>query len=199
MFYRRGNGGITLSGGEVLMQAGVAKKLLMMCREQMLHTAIETSAFASWDILESLLPHCNLVFVDLKHINSDTHQRLTGVRNEGILNNIRRLAGYVLTAKTPRMVLRLPVIPGLNNDEKTMQETARFIADLPGAMEVNLLPYHRLGTGKYEMVDLVYELNSLAPLDKSALHLYKEVIDSCCPHCRCSMGGGEIAAYSVDR
>lgn len=199
MFYRRGDGGVTLSGGEVLAQAGAAKKILKMCREQMLDTAIETSAFASWDTLESLLPHCNLVFVDLKHINSDAHQRLTGVRNEGILNNIRKLADYVVTAKAPRMILRLPTIPGLNNDEKTMQETARFIASLPGPVEVNLLPYHALGAGKYEMIDLVYELNSLAPLERSTLHLYKEIIDSCCPHCRCSIGGGEIAVHSVDR
>ena len=199
MFYRRGDGGVTLSGGEVLAQAGAAKKILKMCREQMLDTAIETSAFGSWDTLESLLPHCNLVFVDLKHINSDVHQRLTGVRNEGILNNIRKLAGYVVNAKAPRMILRLPVIPGLNNDEKTMRETGRFIASLPGPVEVNLLSYHSLGAGKYEMIDLVYELNSLAPLERSVLNLYKEIIDSCCPHCRCSIGGGEIAVHSVDR
>lgn len=199
VFYRRSNGGVTLSGGEVLMQAGAAKKILVMCREQMLHTAIETSALAPWDTFQSLLPYCNLVFVDLKHINSDSHQRLTGVRNEGILNNIRRLAGYVVTAKTPRMILRLPVIPGLNNDDRTMQETARFIAGLPGDVEVNLLPYHPLGAGKYEMIDLVYKLNSLEPPERKVLHLYKEIIDSSCPQCRCSIGGGEIALHSAGR
>jgi pyruvate formate lyase activating enzyme len=199
MFYRRGDGGVTLSGGEVLMQAGAAKKILKMCREHMVDTAIETSAFASWDTLESLLPHCNLVFVDLKHINPDAHQRLTGVRNEVILHNIRKLADYVVKAKAPRMILRLPTIPGLNNDEKTMRETARFIASLPGPVEVNLLPYHPLGAGKYEMIDMVYGLNSLAPLEKSALHLYKEIIDSCCHKCRCSAGGGEIAVRPVGR
>jgi pyruvate-formate lyase-activating enzyme len=79
-----------------------------------------------------------------------------------------------------------------------MQETARFIAGLPGAMEVNLLPYHRLGAAKHEMLDLVHRLNLLDPPETKVLHLYKKIIDSSCPQCRCSIGGGEIAAHQVD-
>ena len=94
--------------------------------------------------------------------------------------------------------MRLPVIPGLNNGDKTMQETARFIAGLPGAMEVNPLPYHRLGAAKHEMLDLVHRLNLLDPPEIKVLHLYKKIIDSSCPQCRCSIGGGEIAAHQVD-
>jgi pyruvate formate lyase activating enzyme len=193
MFYRRGRGGITLSGGEVLMQADAAKQVLEICREQMIDTAIETSACAPWEKLESLLPYCNLVFVDLKHIDPATHKLLTGVGNELILENIRRLAAYVAKAGAPRMILRLPVIPGLNNDEETMRKTGLFISGLPGPMDVNILPYHPLGSGKYEMVGMVYGLSSLNPPEIKALQRYKEILDSCCPDCRCSIGGSEIA------
>jgi pyruvate formate lyase activating enzyme len=192
MFYRRDSGGMTLSGGEILMQVEGAVETLRLCKEQMMDTAIETSTYGSWEQLERLLPLSNTVFADLKHIDSRSHRRLTGVPNRLVLENIRKLAAYAAAHDWPRMILRLPVIPGLNNDRDTMARTAEFIAGLPGKTEANLLPYHPMGANKYKMIDLDYPLESLEKPDKETMIRYQEVIRSRAPHCHCTVGGSEI-------
>ncbi len=191
-FYRRDGGGLTLSGGEVLMQPEAAEEILRVARASMIHTAIETSAYASWERLERLLPLCDLVFVDLKHIDPQAHLRLTGVPNKRILDNIRRLWTYAAEKGSPEVVLRLPVIYGLNDDDDTMKATARFIAGLPGTVAVNILPYHKLGITKYEMIDLPYPLDPDEDGDPARLTAYCDVIRRTAPGASCSVGGGEI-------
>jgi glycyl-radical enzyme activating protein len=191
-FYRRDGGGVTLSGGEVLMQAEAAREILRLARASMIHTAIETSAYAPWKRLEQLLPLCDLVFVDLKHIDPRAHVQLTGVPNDRILENIRRLAAYVAKHGSPQLVLRLPVIRALNDDRPTMHATARFIGELPGTVTVNILPYHELGITKYEMIDLPYPLDPDAEGDLEGLKAYCDIIRQYAPTAPCSVGGGEI-------
>jgi glycyl-radical enzyme activating protein len=192
MFYRRNNGGVTLSGGEPLMQWEVAEEILILCREHMVDRAMETSAFTPWEQLKRLIILCNHIFVDLKHIESGIHKKLTGVPNEIILNNIRELSIFIVDHHEPSMILRLPVIPSLNNDEKTMTATAYFIASLPGEIKVNLLPYHKLGSNKYEMIDMVYQLTSLETATIANLDQYKEIINLYAPNCSCTIGGSEV-------
>lgn len=199
MFYRRDGGGVTLSGGEVMLQADVAKSVLELCCRELINTAIETAVYTSWDNLVEILPLCNLVFADIKHIDPDKHKQLTGVSNELILHNIRKLAEYVRSNNKPRLILRIPVIPGLNSDEPTMLRTAKFISSLPGRIEVNLLPYHRLGSDKYEMIGLTYKLHDLEmlkPKDDIMLK-YRDVISSCAKNSYCTIGGGEIATNEI--
>jgi pyruvate formate lyase activating enzyme len=199
-FYRRDGGGVTLSGGEVMMQADLAKQVLALCRRELIDTAIETSAHAQWDRLSEILPLCDLVFADVKQIDTLAHQKLTGVPNELILGNIQRMAEYVNKNGQPRLILRLPVIPGLNNDERTMIRTADFIAQLPGKIEVNMIPYHRLGSDKYDMVGLSYRLKDLETMktQDEALFRYCETISVRAQNSSCTVGGGEIATrYSV--
>ncbi|MCZ7664380.1 MAG: glycyl-radical enzyme activating protein [Thermoleophilia bacterium] len=191
-FYRRGGGGVTLSGGEVLMQADAALEVLRLARGLMLHTAIETSAHAQWERLELLLPYCDIVFVDLKHVDSERHRCLTGWSNELILENIRRLVDYSASHASPVVVLRLPVIPGLNDDESTMSETARFIASLRTAIAVNILPYHNLGITKYEMVGLESTIDGDLDADAAGLQRYCDHIRALAANAVCSIGGGEI-------
>jgi len=191
-FYRRSNGGVTLSGGEPLMQWEAAEEILILCKERMIDRAMETSAFAPWEQLKKLIILCNYVFVDLKHIDSGVHKKLTGVPNEMILANIRKLSKYVVDHNEVSMILRLPVIPSLNNDEKTMTATAHFIASLPGEIKVNLLPYHNLGSNKYEMIDMVYQLASLEKAPIGNLDQYKRIINLYAPNCSCTVGGSEV-------
>lgn len=191
-FYRRNGGGITLSGGEVLMQAEGAREILRLARASMIHTAIETSAYAPWERLELLLPMCDVVFVDLKHIDSEAHVRLTGVSNDLILQNIRHVAAYAAEHDSAQFVLRLPVIHPLNDDHPTMHTTARFIADLPGKVTINILPYHKLGITKYEMIDLPYPLDPDAEVDPERLQAYCDIILQSAPSATCSVGGGEV-------
>ncbi len=195
MFYRRDSGGVTLSGGEPLMQWGAAEEILVLCRERMIDRAMETSAFASWDHFKRLALLCNHVFVDIKHIDSNIHESLTGVPNELILANIKKLAEYTASHNKPSMVLRIPVIPGLNNDEKTMTTTANFISALPGIIAVNLIPYHNLGSNKYEMIDMTYQLASLERTQREVLEQYKHTINVYAPDCSCTIGGSEVEYF----
>jgi pyruvate formate lyase activating enzyme len=192
-FYRRNSGGVTLSGGEPLMQWEVAEEILRLCKQRMIDRAIETSAFASWEQLKRVIALCNHIFVDLKHIDSDEHHRLTGVHNELIIDNIRGISKYIADHDGCSMILRLPVVPGLNNDENTMVKTARFISGLHRGIKVNLLPYHKLGSNKYEMIDRTYQISYLDSGEKATLYRYKDIIELHASNCSCSAGGSEIS------
>jgi len=191
-FYRRCGGGVTLSGGEVLLQAPAAAEILDLCRCELIHSAVETSGYGPWPALRSLVERCDLIFIDIKHSSAEVHRRLTGVSNQAILENIRRTAEHVFAAGSPRLVLRVPVIPGINSDQDNMAGIARFIAGLPGAAEVNLLPYHQLGTSKYEMAGLKYGLDGVQGASVALLDESREILRNLAPEWRCTIGGGEI-------
>lgn len=191
-FYRRDGGGVTLSGGEVLLQPSAATEILDLCRSEFIHSAVETSGYGPWPALRSLLERCDLIFVDIKHASDQAHRRLTGVGNRLIMENITRTAQHVQEHGTPRFVLRLPVIPGLNTDPENMQRTADFIAGLPGRPEVNLLPYHQLGVTKYEMLDMVYGASDVPVPSPTLLRKYEGILRTSLPECGCSSGGWQI-------
>jgi len=192
-FYRRSHGGVTLSGGEVLLQHEAAEELLRLCRRRYLDTCIETSAFGPWEHLESLARLSSLVFVDLKHIDPARHREGCGVSNALILANIQTLCALTESEGSPRVVIRLPLIPGFNCDEEAIRGAARFIAALPGAPEVNLLPYHRLGEGKYPMLGLNYALPTLE-MDERELQRILSLVQALVPRNAVTLGGENIKA-----
>lgn len=175
-FYRRDGGGVTLSGGEVLMQASAAVEILDFCRCELIHTAVETSGYGAWSSLLEILKRVDLIFIDLKHRSDEVHRRLTGVGNQLILDNIARTSEYVSRNGSPRFVLRLPVIPGLNTDRENMEGTAEFIAGLGCHAEVNLLPYHQLGAGKYDMLNIGYRIPDIQPPSQKLLNDYVRIL-----------------------
>jgi pyruvate formate lyase activating enzyme len=145
-FYRRSGGGITLSGGEPLTQPEFTSAILALCKQAGLHTTIETTGMARWETLEKILEYVDLVLYDLKHMDSRSHQRCTGIPNDLILENLKRIRkNYAIP-----IVVRIPIIPGYNADLKNIEATARFIVDEIGLdTKVNILAYHRLGESKY--------------------------------------------------
>ncbi len=157
-YYRRSGGGLTLSGGEPLSQAEFAAALLRAAYDANLHTALETSGYGRWEDLEALLPWTELVLFDLKHADSPAHQRLTGVPNEPIIDNLRRLA-----ASRQAVVLRVPLVPGCNLDDANLAATAALAAQL-GIEEVHLMPFHQLGKDKYRRLGRNYGLGELSDL-----------------------------------
>ena len=159
-FYRKGGGGVTLSGGEVLLQYEVAAETLRLCRANYLNTCIETSGFAPWEHLWQVAQYCHTVFFDLKHMDPVKHKEMTGVSNEKILANLQRLCEE-LPKKRGRVIVRMPLIPGYNDDDDAVIAAARFVARLEGTPELNLLPYHNLGESKYEMIGEEYSLSHL--------------------------------------
>ncbi|MGI6751407.1 MAG: glycyl-radical enzyme activating protein [Anaerovoracaceae bacterium] len=194
-FYRRTKGGVTLSGGEVLLQYKGAAALLKKCRGCLfLSTAIETSAYAPWEHLEEVAQYCDIVFVDLKIMDDDKHKKYTGVSNKIILENIRKLCQRWEEKGSPRIIIRRPVIPGISDDDEMTMDVARFVSSLSVIPEVNLLPYHNLGEAKYPMIGENYSFDELESMEYNSpiLQRIKEMTQEYNPKIHVSIGGGEI-------
>ncbi|MFC2060531.1 glycyl-radical enzyme activating protein [Chloroflexota bacterium] len=155
-FYRNSGGGVTLSGGEPLLQPDFALPFLQLCREAGLHTTIDTCGHVDPPVLERVLDYTDLVLYDLKHMDHVMHKKLTGVSNELILNNLRSIAGR----EVPH-IIRFPIIPDINDSEENIRAMVSLVAGLSGVGVINLLPYHRLGMGKYDMLSHRYKLGAL--------------------------------------
>lgn len=150
MFYEASGGGVTFSGGEPLVWPEMVTALAEACRAEGIHTAIETSGYGEWDRVCPVFQSVHFVIMDLKAVDSELHRKLTGVSNETILANARRVCH---TLKKP-MLLRIPVVPGCNDSEKNIRETGEFIKNmLAPELPVQLLPYHDLGTAKEEQLE----------------------------------------------
>jgi len=146
-YFENSGGGMTLSGGEPLMQADFCEALLRRARRQELHTCIETSGFANYARIEQLRPLTDLFLFDLKETDPERHKQVTGVPLEPILKNLRRLHDTGAS-----ILLRLPTIPGLNDRLKHFQSVAQLSRELPGLRGVQLMPYHRMGDSKLERI-----------------------------------------------
>ncbi|MDY6972980.1 MAG: glycyl-radical enzyme activating protein [Thermodesulfobacteriota bacterium] len=182
LFYRNSGGGVTLSGGEALYQHEFAFQFLKKCGEKGIHTVLDTSGQAPWEIIRDILNYTDIVFFDVKHMDPAVHKRLTGVSNEQILKNLEATA---LLAIVP-IIIRIPVIPGHNDSKKNMEDTARFIRKL-GIKEVNLLPYHRLGMSKYKGLGRKYPLGEdIIPPNDTDMERIRGIFVSY--NLRCSMG-----------
>jgi pyruvate formate lyase activating enzyme len=156
-FYETSGGGVTLSGGEPLLQLEFSAAILQRCRDEGLHTAIETAANFSWARVASLLPVTDLVMVDVKLIDADRHKKHTGVSNRRILENVRRLGQAARS-----LIVRTPIVPGVNDNPQDIVAIASFVASLPNLQYYELLPFHPLARGKYDSLQRAYEAQSLA-------------------------------------
>lgn len=170
-FYQSSGGGVTLSGGEPLLQHQFALALLETCKAAGLHTAVETTTHTRWDYIEAALPLIDLFMVDIKHFDPTQHRASTGVSNRVILANIRRLAA---TGKP--IIFRIPVIPTVNDTPMAIQAIAGFVrermagrADGGAGLSLELLPFHRLATDKYASLGMEYRAAHLTALTKHTM------------------------------
>ena len=143
-YYNRSGGGVTLSGGESLLQPDFATALLKACKDNGINTAIETTGFAKTDTVRRFLPLLDTVLMDIKHINSDKHKEFTTQNNERILENAK-----IIAQEAKRLIIRVPVIPTFNDTVAEIADIAAFAASLPNVDEIHLLPYHNMGRDKY--------------------------------------------------
>jgi pyruvate formate lyase activating enzyme len=168
VFYEQSGGGVTFGGGEPLAQPRFLQDLLSACRLQKLHTAVDTSGFSPWKILDEIRPHVDLFLYDLKLMNDLRHRQWTGVSNANILSNLRSLSelGH-------KIIIRIPVIPGINDDEENFRQTGLFLASLPNVPPVELLPYHNIAQGKYAGMGMRYEMAEIHPptLEQMQIHI----------------------------
>lgn len=171
LFYESSGGGVTLSGGEVLVQREFAVRLMGELKKQYLHIAIETCGYAQWPHVEEVVDLCDLVLYDLKHMNSDIHKRFTGVPNELILENAVKIA-----RKEKDLVFRVPLIGDINTDPENIESVARFTVEA-GVKEVHLLPYHRFGESKYKKLGRSYTVRAFTP-DKETINSLRGILES---------------------
>ena len=143
VFYDESGGGATFSGGEPLMQPEFLLALLEACRGEGISTAVDTTCYAEPEVVGRVAEMADLFLCDIKHMDSELHRQHTGTPNERILENIRKLA-----EAGKRIVIRVPVVPGFNDDRKNVEDTARFVRSLKTVRRVDILPYNRGGLEK---------------------------------------------------
>jgi pyruvate formate lyase activating enzyme len=158
-FYRRSGGGLTVSGGEPLLQPEFAAELLKSAKKSAVGTALETAGCVPWAHLESAVNWVDHLLYDVKHLDSELHQAYTGISNTAILDNLRRVAPLAR-----HLIIRVPVVPGFNAADEDIRAIAEFALSLNGVMELHILPYHRHGQAKYAQLDWNYELDGIDPL-----------------------------------
>lgn len=145
-FYEESGGGATISGGECLCQPEFTLELLKQCRAHGIHTAVDTTGFVKWEIIERVLPYTDLFLYDLKCMDSALHKQVIGVPNELILENAEKIAAH-----GGKMQIRIPTIPMFNDSEAHFAKYGEFLKKLGDAVDiVQLLPYHKLGISKHE-------------------------------------------------
>lgn len=163
VFYEESGGGVTFSGGEPLRQSEFLEGLLNGCREKKIHTAVDTSGYISWEILNKINPKVDLFLYDLKLMDNERHKKYTGVSNEIILENLEKLSSI-----HNNIFIRFPVIPGINDDYQNIRKLGEFLSSLE-ITQVNLLSYHYIGKDKYRRLRSAYKLAATQPPSKEKL------------------------------
>lgn len=171
-FYEQSGGGMTLSGGEPLLQADFCAELLAMARHEGLHTAVDTCGMVPWEAFEAVLPVTDLFLFDLKQMDGDLHRRYTGSDNAQILANLRRLseAGAAIE-------IRIPLVPGINDDERFLRAAGELLRGLEGIRAVRLLPFNALSHSKYEAIGREDTMPDASPPSDEALARARAVLE----------------------
>jgi len=166
-------GGVTFTGGEPLLQKDFILSVLKQCRSNFIHTAIETSAHVHTDVLMEALKWTDWMFVDIKHMNSKEHGEKTGTGNELILKNLEAVA---MADWDGRLIIRLTIIPGFNDTQENLKNTATLMQRL-NLKEVNLLPFHRIASSKYEQLSLNYAFAHLKSPSKKIMLKHRRTFE----------------------
>lgn len=171
-YYEETGGGVTVSGGEPLLQSEFVAEFLAACRDADLNTAVETSGEVPWENLARVLPFTSVLLYDIKHMDSEMHRRWTGAPNGRILENLRRARKEVGTP----VIVRIPVIPGCNDSEENMRQTVAGVQAL-SPLAIHLMPYHGCCESKYEMLGTRYPLRGAPSLSQEKLETHQKIAE----------------------
>ncbi len=174
-FIEQSGGGVTFSGGEPLMQPEFLERALIRMREEGYHTAVDTSGFAEREHFKLILPHTSLFLYDIKHIDDARHREFTGVTSKRVLGNFDSLV-----KEGADIVVRIPVIPGFNDDEESMKAIRDYIDDRMSdrIKGIDLLPYHRTGSGKYGLSGRDYLMGGKKPIADGQIDAYRALFSA---------------------
>ena len=171
VFYRRSNGGVTLSGGEPLLQPEFAEEILSMCREAGIGTAVETTGDVPWETLEKIRPLTDLFLYDIKAMDTNVHREWTGRGNERILENLKKLA-----SSGAKIMVRTPLIPGVNDRKEDVLSILSYLKEC-GVTRYDILPFHQMGSGKYESIGISYSLSDMKVQEDAYIEEIKRLIE----------------------
>lgn len=161
VFYKSSGGGITLGGGDPILQSKQATRLLRLCKEQGVNTAIETAGHYDFEDLQAAAGYCDTILYDVKAWSSDTHRKWTGVPNEKILHNLKTLDAWITEkGSETALIVRIPLNPGHNFQQEEFFHLADWLLQLKNLKRVELLPLHHLGSNKYEQLGRQYPLGA---------------------------------------
>jgi pyruvate formate lyase activating enzyme len=171
VFIDKSNGGVTFSGGEPLLQTEFLLEALKACKQQGYHTAVDTSGYSSAENFISVIPFTDLFLFDLKHLDNTKHFELTGVSNTGIMENFKHLLD-----SGRDIMLRVPVIPGYNDDYENLEGLRKLIMETKTSSlkKISLLPYHKIGSSKYKRFNVPYRMENVEQPTKERMMQLKE-------------------------
>jgi pyruvate formate lyase activating enzyme len=172
-FYDESGGGVTFSGGEPLLQNEFLGALLRACKDEDLHTAVDTCGSVPWSVMDGLRADVDLFLYDLKALDDEIHLKYTGASNQRILENLVKLS-----ERKQKVRVRAPLIPGINDSPDDLRRLVDFVAGLPNPAEVEMLPYHTAGVEKYRRLGRDYPLDGAQPYPSELEHILKRVVRS---------------------
>jgi pyruvate formate lyase activating enzyme len=161
MFYDESGGGVTVSGGEPLLQPVFVRELFELCRQERIDTCVETCGYVDPEALLEIIPVTNLFLFDLKQMDPEAHRKHTGQSNRKILKN-----AALLVEHRANVLFRQPLIPGVNDSAENIEATARFLTSLgKSAARLEIMPFHRMGQSKYRALNMLYTMEGLGAAD----------------------------------
>jgi pyruvate formate lyase activating enzyme len=155
IFYDESGGGVTFSGGEPLIQSDFLNEVLKKCKTRGIHTAIDTSGFVSWDKFEKIADNVDLFLFDIKLMDNESHIKYTGVENLLIIENLKKLSD-----RGCNIYVRMPIISEVNDNDGHIDNAIELLSKL-NILQVNLLPYHKMGMDKYRRLNMEYKLTGM--------------------------------------
>lgn len=170
-FYVRSGGGVTFSGGEPLLQPDFLFACLNLCKKGGVHTAVDTAGNVAFELFKKISSCTDLILYDIKHIDDGIHSRYTGASNARIIENLKKLAGFQV-----EVVVRVIVLPDINDDEDYFRRFADFMGGFPHVKRVDVLPYHAMGLGKYKQIGEICRFNVKTPPDEAKVEIFRNIL-----------------------
>lgn len=172
-YYGRSGGGLTLSGGESLLQPEFATALLHGAKDMGITTAMESMGYAKFEVIKGVLAYLDTYLMDIKHMNAAKHKEFTGRENTLMVENAMKIA----QSRMCELITRVPVIPGFNDTEEEIMQIASYADSLPGVEQIHLLPYHNYGEGKYEGLGRPYLLKDTPLPSQEKMNHLKDMVE----------------------
>jgi len=172
IFYDTSGGGVTFSGGEPLVQHEFLEEILLKCNNEYIHTALDTTGYASREVFERIIDKTDLFLYDLKLMDEKIHKKYTGISNDLIHSNLK-----TLVEREKIVWIRFPIIPGITDGEDNVAQLKDFVRSLGAIKEISLLPYHRIAEAKYERLGLANKMLGVEPPSQERMLALKKYFE----------------------